>query len=120
MTTYPHIARYHEELRQLIEFGGSDNEQSIRRAFESCLTAYCREHKEKKASDSYRVLVHEAGHALGIRGSRDARTQDDKQHHPLLTDSVKSYSSVPSFTCSPTPFDVMAVYAIYQSRLPAQ
>ena len=47
MTTYPHIDRYHEDLRQLIEFGGSDNEQSIRRAFESCLTAYCREHKEK-------------------------------------------------------------------------
>ena len=47
MTTYPHVDRYHEELRQLIEFGGSDNEQSIRRAFESCLTAYCREHREK-------------------------------------------------------------------------
>ena len=46
MTTYPHIDRYHEDLRQLIEFGGSDNEQSIRRAFESCLTAYCREHRE--------------------------------------------------------------------------
>ena len=49
MTTYPHIDRYHEDLRQLIEFGGSDNEQSIRRAFESCLTAYCREHKERVA-----------------------------------------------------------------------
>ena len=47
MTTYPHVEHYHEELRQLIEFGGSDNEQSIRRAFESCLTAYCREHGKK-------------------------------------------------------------------------
>ena len=47
MTTYPHVEHYHEELRQLIEFGGSDNEQSIRRAFESCLTAYCREHREE-------------------------------------------------------------------------
>ena len=49
MTTYPHVEHYHEELAQLIEFGGSDNEQSIRRAFESCLTAYCREHKERVA-----------------------------------------------------------------------
>ena len=49
MTTYPHVEHYHEELRQLIEFGGSDNEQSIRRAFESCLTAYCREHRERVA-----------------------------------------------------------------------
>ena len=49
MTTYPHVEHYHEDLRQLIEFGGSDNEQSIRRAFESCLTAYCREHKERVA-----------------------------------------------------------------------
>ena len=47
MTTYPHVEHYHEELRQLIEFGGSDNEQSIRRAFESCLDSYRREHREK-------------------------------------------------------------------------
>ena len=61
MTTYPHIDRYHEELRQLIEFGGSDNEQSIRRAFESCLTAYCREHKERVA------LVAELALPSGVR-----------------------------------------------------
>ena len=61
MTTYPHIDRYHEELAQLIEFGGSDNEQSIRRAFESCLTAYCREHKERV------VLVAELPLPSGVR-----------------------------------------------------
>ena len=61
MTTYPHIDRYHEELRQLIEFGGSDNEQSIRRAFESCLTAYCGEHRERF------VLVPELALPSGVR-----------------------------------------------------
>ncbi|MCE2463301.1 MAG: N-6 DNA methylase, partial [Dehalococcoidia bacterium] len=36
-------------MQQLIEFGGSDNESSIRRAFANCLDAYCREHREKLA-----------------------------------------------------------------------
>ncbi len=47
MPAYPHIVRYHTELAQLIEFGGSANEQSIRRAFENCLAAYCAGHKEQ-------------------------------------------------------------------------
>ena len=47
MPTYPHIERYYAELAELIEFGGSNNEQSIRPAFQNCLTAYCREHREK-------------------------------------------------------------------------
>ena len=47
MADYPHIEHYYEELRRLIEFGGSTNEQSTRRAFESCLTAYCLGHREK-------------------------------------------------------------------------
>ena len=46
MPEYPHIQRYHDDLRRLIEFGGSDSEGSIRRAFENCLDAYCRENKE--------------------------------------------------------------------------
>ena len=47
MPDYPHIARYHEELRELIEFGGSDNEQNIRPAFAKCLDAYCIDHRER-------------------------------------------------------------------------
>ena len=43
MPTYPHIERYYQEKQRLIDFGGSDNEQNIRRAFENCLDAYCRE-----------------------------------------------------------------------------
>ena len=46
---YPHIARYRAELDRLFQFGGSANEQSIRRAFENCLADYCAEHKEKLA-----------------------------------------------------------------------
>ena len=46
---YPHIARYRAELNRLFQFGGSANEQSIRRAFENCLADYCAEHKEKLA-----------------------------------------------------------------------
>ena len=48
-TTYPHIDRYRAELDRLVAFGGSTNEQSIRRAFENCLADYCAEHKEKLA-----------------------------------------------------------------------
>ena len=49
MPTYPHIERYYEDLQRLQDYGGSDNEQSIRRAFENCLDSYCREHREKLA-----------------------------------------------------------------------
>ena len=47
MPTYPHIERYREELAQLIEFGGSDNEENIRPAFQNCLAAYCADHRER-------------------------------------------------------------------------
>ena len=41
---YPHIDAYREELDRLKTYGGSDNESSIRRAFEVCLDNYCRHH----------------------------------------------------------------------------
>ena len=59
MPKYAHIERYHEELQRLKDFGGSDNEGSIRRAFENCLDSYCREHRERLA------LVAELGSKLG-------------------------------------------------------
>ena len=49
MPDHPHIEHYREELDRLIERGGSTNEQSTRRAFENCLDAYCRDHREKLA-----------------------------------------------------------------------
>ena len=61
MPTYTHIERYYEDKQRLIDYGGSDNEQSIRRAFATCLDAYCREHREKLA------LVDELGATHGNR-----------------------------------------------------
>ena len=49
MPSYPHIEKYHADLERFIEFGGSGNEQSIRRAFAECLDSYCREHRERLA-----------------------------------------------------------------------
>ena len=49
MPSYPHIEKYHADLERFIEFGGSDNEQSIRRAFAECLDSYCSEHRERLA-----------------------------------------------------------------------
>ena len=47
MPNYPHIDQYRAHLQELKDFGGSDNELSIRPAFQNCLDAYCREHREK-------------------------------------------------------------------------
>ena len=47
MLDYPHIERYHRELAELIEFGGFDNEENIRAAFQNCLAAYCADHSER-------------------------------------------------------------------------
>ena len=49
MPSYPHIERYQADLQRFVDFGGSDNEQSIRRAFAVCLDSYCRDHREKLA-----------------------------------------------------------------------
>ena len=43
---YPHVERYHAELEEIIRYGGSDNELSIRPAFQNCLAAYCAAHRE--------------------------------------------------------------------------
>ena len=47
MPDYPHIDRYHRELAELIEFGGADNEENIRAAFQNCLAAFCADHSER-------------------------------------------------------------------------
>ena len=64
MAIYPHIERYRAELQELIEYGGSVNESSIRRAFAGCLESYCRDHRENlKLVDelSYRSRVYPDG-----------------------------------------------------------
>ena len=46
MPTYSHIESYYKELEDIIQFGGSDNESSIRKAFQDCLSEYCSNHRE--------------------------------------------------------------------------
>ena len=46
MTTYPRIESYYKELEDIIQFGGSDNELNIRKAFQDCLSEYCSIHRE--------------------------------------------------------------------------
>ena len=64
MPSYPHIERYHVDRQRLIDFGGSDSELNVRRAFANCLDAYCRDHKEKLA------LVEELSASLGQPSGR--------------------------------------------------
>ena len=49
MPDYPHIEHYYVAKRELIDYGGSDSELNIRPAFQSCLAAYCGDHREKLA-----------------------------------------------------------------------
>ena len=60
MPTYPHIDRYRADLQELIDFSGSANELVIRPAFQNCLAAYCRDHRENLA------LVPELRAAAGV------------------------------------------------------
>ena len=61
MPAYPHIEKYYADLQELIEYGGSDNEQSIRPAFQNCLDAYCHSQQDKL------VLVPELMAVNGVR-----------------------------------------------------
>ena len=66
---------------------------------------------DKIQHSGYNLLLHEAGHAIGI-GGFFARTQEDS--HPTFRPLVM-YGYGPSKECSPTPFDVLGIYALYQS-----
>ena len=72
----------------------------------------------------YGALVHEAGHALGIRDSGTPVPDVAKHlfHHSNVPGSVMNYDGdVPPVgtleepDCSPHPLDVLAIYAIYQT-----
>ena len=47
MPSYPHLEQHRTKLQELIEFGGSDNEENIRSAFQNCLDSYCRDHRQR-------------------------------------------------------------------------
>ena len=71
--------------------------------------------------NAFRIALHEGGHALGLSNINhplDAQTYSDS--HPTIPDSVMNYDGEVSQIsdepdCSPHPFDVMAIYAIYQN-----
>lgn len=80
---------------------------------------------------AYEVVLHEGGHALGIRNARSLAQGWEKNlvHHPSIYESVMSYESPyepkPGETssvlpddpdCSPHPLDVLAIYALYQQE----
>ena len=74
---------------------------------------------------AYATAVHEAGHALGLA----TRNLDEifrlgayLSAHPSMPDAVMNYdkeTGVLEPDCAPYPFDVLAIYALYQSvRVP--
>ena len=63
----------------------------------------------------YSTLVHEAGHALGIGGGNTGNNPVERGHpNEVIRDITMSYEA--KHDCSPQPLDVMAIYAIYQTR----
>ena len=58
----------------------------------------------------YGVLVHEVGHALGVRSGHSGFAG-----HPSFADTAMAAGNT-DFNCSPHPLDVLAMYALYQSR----
>ena len=81
----------------------------------------------------YILALHEIGHALGLSNSGESLKYIDEYtadeiyviSHPTIADSVLNYDSKVSRAivpndfaepdCSPHPFDVMAIYALYQN-----
>ena len=87
--------------------GGDDIVDRSDADFSTCHGAYL----------GYKLLMHEVGHALGIRGSvKDANLEildDQEKHHPSLSQVVMIGQR--TYYCSPTPFDLMAIHALYQT-----
>ena len=61
---------------------------------------------------AYRTALHEGGHALGTSGFDPSRGGLYIPAHPNIADSVMNYETEPD--CSPHPFDILKVYALYQ------
>ena len=66
-------------------------------------------------SDTYGVLVHEAGHALGLRSADDSPTHPGETSPAMAVDSVMSVGDYVK-KCAPYPLDVLAIRALYETR----
>ena len=60
----------------------------------------------------YSTLVHEVGHAFGIREGDTG--SDQEAYHPNDDLDEDSVMVQPNRECAPTPLDVLAIYALYQ------
>ena len=76
------------------------------------------------AYEAYEIVLHEAGHALGTSGAVvwEAPLEDAqyRRAHPFIPSTVMNYdhkirgvSNEPD--CSPHPFDILAIWALYQT-----
>ena len=65
---------------------------------------------DEKKNQAYITVVHEGGHAVGIGGANDGGGP-----HPShgLVDSIVNPRDMAG--CTPNPFDIMAIYALYQT-----
>ena len=73
---------------------------------------------------NYELMVHEAGHALGLSHILVGELRDEKSRyqvaHPGIADSVMNkddmvFDGLEEPDCSPHPMDILAIYALYQS-----
>ena len=89
----------------------------------------CRIETQDNDFYNYELMVHEAGHALGLSGYEPLLSWvSHKPAHPSIPDSVMNYNSKVSRAivpqdfgepdCSPHPFDIMAIEALYQTVTP--
>ena len=70
---------------------------------------------------NYWLMVHEAGHALGLSQFSYLNPVSQGVAHPNQIDSVMNYDTetgVGEPDCSPHPLDIMAIYALYQTLSP--
>ena len=65
---------------------------------------------------NYALMVHEAGHALGLSDYIEREFWSNEVAHPSVPDAVMNYDEIGDEPdCSPHPFDIMAIEALYQS-----
>ena len=84
----------------------------------------CRRVNPDDSFENYETMVHESGHALGLSGfeyKKFASEETCSLLHPGLSDETTTTILTRSRDepdCSPHPFDVMALEALYQTVRP--